>query len=179
MNASRGHGRLIYIGLILAVAVLVFAILLLLGSVSEQSKAVAWVGHTRDVLEKINAVVTCLSDAENGRRGFVLSGSDRYLGHYTNQIGRMEVALRDLRTITKDNPKQTAACDELEALIRQRLAISTNSIRARLQNGLDIAQQTTFIEQGQLAMEPIRALGGQMIAQEQALLKERQLAQTK
>jgi signal transduction histidine kinase len=176
---SRGKEARIFVGLALAFGVLLFAGLLLLGSATEQRKTIAWVSHTRDVLEKINELVTYLSDAENGRRGYVLSGSDRYLAHYTNGIGRVNQALGDLRTLTKDNARQITACDQLDDLIRRRLAVSTNSIRARAVSGLNAQEQTAFMEEGQRAMEPIRKLAGQMIDEENDRLKERQAVQDK
>src|SRR5437879_2012558 len=120
---SRGKETGIFIGIAVAFAVLIFAALLLLGSVTEQKKAIGWVSHTRDVLDKISEVVNTLSDAETGRRGFVLSGSDRYFGHYTNQVARVNQELQDLRDLTIDNPRQQTACDQLSKLIEERLRI--------------------------------------------------------
>jgi len=176
---TRPKEKKILAGLALAFVVLVLVGLMLLGSAKEQRQTAAWVAHTRDVLTKINELVTHLSDAENGRRGFVLSGQDRFWGHHTNKVGHVEVALRELRELTTDNPRHAAACDRLEEMIRQRLMISTNSIQARRENGLDVPAQTTFMEQGQQAMEPIRQLAAQMTAEESALLKERQAIQDK
>src|SRR5947209_15739306 len=117
---SRRKEAKIFVGLALAFGVLLFAALLLLGSATEQKKTIAWVSHTRDVLEEIDQLVTYLSDAENGRRGYALSGSDRYLAHFTNGGVRVENALLDLRSLTKDNPRQVAACEQLDELIRRR-----------------------------------------------------------
>jgi signal transduction histidine kinase len=176
---SRGKEVAIFVGLALAFGVLVFAALLLLGSATEQKKAVAWVSHARDVLGKLDQLVGSLSDAENARRGYALSGSDRYLWHHTNAIVRANDALRDLRILTADEPAQFAACDQLEMLILPRLTILSNSIRARQENGLDASQQTMFMEQGQEAMEPIRLLARQMVTEEENRLKERQIDQDK
>jgi len=176
---SRPKEWRILAGLVFGVVVLIFVAALLLGSVTEQRKTAEWASHTRDVLDKINEVVNYLSDAENGRRGYVLSGQDRYFGHYTNRVGHVEAALSELRGLMKDDPRQSAVCDQLEAMIRERLTISTNSIRARQETGLEVSAQTAFMEQGQLAMEPIRKLAAQMTAEQRKLLVERQAVRDK
>jgi PAS domain S-box-containing protein len=176
---KRSNQKRILVGLGLSFGVLIFVAFLLLTSADQENKISAWVVHTRDVLDKIDEMATSLSDAETGRRGYVLSGDKRYWSHFTNQVEHAYLALGQLRELTKDNPPQTEACDRLKPLIRERLTISTNSIQARQEMGLDAAVQTTFMEQGQQAMELVRQLAAQMSARESALLKERQEVQDK
>jgi PAS domain S-box-containing protein len=169
----------ILVGLALAFAALVFVAFLLLTSAQQESKNAAWVVHTHDVLGKIDELVNGLTAAETGRRGYVLSGHQRYWSNFTNQVEHAYGALRELRELTKDNPPQTEACDRLKPLISQRLIISTNSFQARQDKGLDAAAQTTFMEQGQQAMESVRQLAAQMADRELGLLKQRQEVQDK
>src|SRR5688572_13918834 len=128
MNRRKEIG--IFIGLFLTFAVLIFAAMLLLGSAIEQKKAVDWVGHTRNVLEQIHALVAHLTEAENDRRGFVLSGREAYVDMHTNRVELADSALKELRRLTSDNPRQVSLTDQLEETIRRRLTISTNSIHA-------------------------------------------------
>src|SRR5579862_9435636 len=113
----RPNQRWLIIGLGLAFAVIAFVAFLLLASADQENKNAAWVVHTRDVLDKIEEMVIALSDAENGRRGFVLSGQQRYLLHFTSQVAHTYRSLSQLRDLTRDNPAQTEACDRLEPLI--------------------------------------------------------------
>jgi len=175
----RGKETGIFIGIAVAFAVLIFAALLLLGSVDQQKQAIAWVNHTRDVLDKITEVVNLLSDAENGRRGYVLTARENYLGHFTNRVAAAEQSLAELRALTLDNPSQTAACDQMQILIRQRLAISTNSIQAVQGKGLNVPEQISFMQQGQQSMDLIRQLANQMSKEESDRLTERHAAQQK
>lgn len=133
---TRPKEKRILAGLALAFAVLIFVGLMLLGSANEQRKTAAWVAHTRDVLAKINELVTYLSDAENGRRGYVLSGQDRYLGHHTNRVGHVEVALRELRALTVDNPRHSAACERQLRCYAERVRFARNAfVQARIKVG--------------------------------------------
>jgi PAS domain S-box-containing protein len=166
--------RRIWAGFAVAVAVLVTVGGLLFWSISEQTNVATWVSHTHAVLDTMDRLVAYLSDAENGKRGYVLSGQDRYLSHFQTAATRSERALRDLRELVRDNPGQTAACNRIESLVHARLDILSQSIRARQTGGLDLAAQLAFMEQGQQAMEPIRQLTDQMITAEKSLLTQRQ-----
>jgi CHASE3 domain sensor protein len=130
---KRFKEKRILIGLGLAFAVLIFVQLVLLGNAAEQKRMVAYVAKTRDFIEKLHQLVTYLSEAETGRRGYVMSGQDRYLAHHSNRVNNAYQALKELQELAADEPAQVAAGKELEALMAQRLTISSNSIRARHQ----------------------------------------------
>jgi len=179
VRAQSPKERRILWGLVLAFAVLVFVSFMLMDSVTKQRRTTDWVAHTHNVLSQLDLLVHSLTDAENGRRGFLLSGQDRYLRHHQNAVERAQNALQELRVLTKDSPKQSGACEQLGPLVHQRLTISTNSIKARQESGLDTATQMTFTEEGQKAMEPIRQIVAQMNAEENHLLKERRARQKK
>lgn len=166
-------------GLAVAFGALAIGALFLLGSASEQRKTAAWVAHTRDALDKITGLVSALSDTENGRRGYVLTGHDRYLVHFTNGVVKAETMLQELRALTLDNPRQSAACNELEGRMHERLNISTNSITACLRHGRDAPEQQDFMQRGQQAMEQIREIAAGIAGEETALLKQRQIWQEK
>ncbi|HEX4645408.1 MAG TPA: PAS domain S-box protein [Verrucomicrobiae bacterium] len=167
----------IWTGFAAAVAALATVGALLFWSISKQTETTSWVSHTHQVLETLNQLVTYLSDAENGKRGFVISGQERYLFHFQTAATRAEGALRDLRELVRDNPRQTAACNQLESLVQVRMNILSQSVRARQAGGLDLTAQLAFMDQGQQAMEPIRQLADQMIREEKSLLDERQAIQ--
>jgi len=174
---SHPKEKKILLGLAVAFGAMIIAAVFLLGSASNQRKTADWVAHTRDVLDKIHDFAAGLSDAENGRRGYVLTGNDRYLVYFTNGVVKAESTLQELRQLTLDNPRQTAACDQLEGMIHQRLAIYTNSINEYRKSGRDAPAQQDFTEQGQRATERIREVAARMTSEEQTLLKQRQTHQ--
>jgi len=176
---KSANQRSILVGLALVFFVILFVAFLLLVSADAEKKNSALVVHTRDVIDKIDELVTDLSDAETGRRGYVISGQEPYWAHFTNQADHAYLSLQQLRELTRDNPPQTEACDRLEPLLRQRFTISTNSIQARNEKGLEAASQIGFMEQGEQAMELVRQLTSQMAGRESALLRERLQVQDK
>jgi len=171
---SRLKEKRIFRGLAVAFGTLIIAALFLLGSASQQRKTAAWVAHTRDVLDKLEDVTASLTDAENDRVAYILSGSGRYLERFTNDAVKVETTLRELRGLTADNPRQAAACDQLEAVIGERLTISSNSISAYLNSGRDVPAQQGFMEWGETAMERVHEVAAGMTREETGLLKERE-----
>jgi CHASE3 domain sensor protein len=113
----RPKEKLIFGGLVTVFLCLVFAEFLLFGSTVEQREVVAWVNQTNEVLLRLNQVVSGLSDAENAKRGYVLSGHDHYLLHHQDAVDRAQRALQRLRGLTKDDPRLTAEWDRLAKLI--------------------------------------------------------------
>jgi signal transduction histidine kinase len=176
-DADRRHQRRLVAGLVLAFAVMVFAALVLLGAVTQQEEVTERVTHSRDILATINSVVTHLSDAENGKRGYALSGQRRYHQHYTNGLERVQLALDNLRRLTRDDPDQAARGDELQRLIELRKSILAGAVAELEANGFDAATQTALMVEGQDAMEPIRRLAAEMIEAETFTLQERLAAQ--
>jgi PAS domain S-box-containing protein len=172
-------GKKILAGLALAFAVLVFVSLILLDNASKQRKNTAWVVHTYEALTHLDLLLSSLVEAENGRRGYLLSGQERYLVQHDQATERSRTAFLAVRSLMKDNPRQLASLAQLEPLIYQRLNTSTNSIRSRQERGLDVPEQQAFMEEGHQAMVPILQLVAQMTAEENRLLQERAARQKK
>jgi PAS domain S-box-containing protein len=168
--------RKILAGSLIALVVLVFAGLTLVGSASEQKETAAWVARTHQVLDHLGEVKTYLSDAENGRRGYVLSGQDRYWAHYGSAVEHVEEAIRQLRMLTAAEPRYAELLDRLNGMILARLEILTNSIQGRRQGGLDLEVQVAFMEEGQQAMEPIRAFLASLVEENYERLQAREAA---
>lgn len=178
-GSRRARETYILVGMVLTFSVLIFVALMLLGATTEQGKTARWVTHSRDLRESLDQLVMHLSDAENGRRGFVLSGDDRYLAHYSNGVARARTDLETLRELVNSNRQQSAACNELESLFKKRLTILARSIDERQTNGFNAAAQTAFMEEGQQAMEPIRQLTSRMADEEAGRLREQRAVQEK
>ena len=109
-----------------AVALLVVALLidavLALHNIREVATSVQWVSHTHEVLGQVEQVLSTLKDAENGQRGYLLTGERPYLEPYEQALGRFPAQITRLRQLTIDNPPQTAHVLKLEQLAAERLA---------------------------------------------------------
>src|SRR3989441_4168046 len=179
----RSGGRLmkntfnqrIIAGFILALAIWLTIGSLLYRNTSEQAQEARWLSQTYDALARIQELLLRLTDAETARRGFVMSGRDRYLMHYSNAVERANMVFSQLRSLTGDNPQQQQTCDALQPLIQQRFAVYAESIALQLKPKTDSAAQLRLTEKGQEIMEFIRKLTAEMDAAERGLLQQRRI----
>ncbi len=160
-------------GFVIALAIWLTIGSLLYRNTSEQAQEARWLSQTYDALAKIQELLLRLTDAETARRGFVMSGGDRYLTHYSNAVERARTVFSQLRSLTGDNPRQQQACDALQPLIQQRFAVYSESIALQLKPKTDAVAQLRLTEKGQELMENIRSLIAEMDADERGLLQQR------
>ncbi|MFA5907277.1 MAG: CHASE3 domain-containing protein [Vicinamibacterales bacterium] len=129
--------------------------------------------HTYDVLKQLAEVLMLLTTAQTSQRGYVITGDDAYLDPYQDALGRLDQAVRDLRSLTADSAAQQRRLATLEPLIQSRLAIAREAITVRRASGLDAAAQATKAGKGEANMDEIRNLLGDMQGDEDALLETR------
>jgi PAS domain S-box-containing protein len=125
----------------------------------------------------LHELLASLNEAESGRRGYVLSGHTSYWTCHTDKVAQVHAALSELRALFRSNPQQVSIRDRLEPLIFRRLSIFTNSIKAYQANGLNLAEQFQFMEEGFHALQPIQLLVSELVAEETARLEQRQAVQ--
>ena len=170
---KKTFDRKIIAGFVLALAIWLTIGSLLYRHTSEQAQEARWLSHTYDALAKIQELLLRLTDAETARRGFVMSGSDRFLTHYSNAVERATTVFNQLRALTGDNPRQQRTCDALQPLIQQRFAVYSESIAVQLKPETAAAAQLRLTEKGQEIMENIRRLITEMVTAERGLLQQR------
>jgi CHASE3 domain sensor protein len=108
--------------LALLVAALLIDAVLTLHNIREVATSVQWVSHTHEVLGQVERVLSTLKDAENGQRGYLLTGERPYLEPYEQALARLPAQITRLRQLTIDNPPQTVHVLKLEQLAAERLA---------------------------------------------------------
>ena len=68
----------------------------------------AWVAHTDEVLDALEGVVSTMKDSETGRRGYLITGEDRYLESYNAAVTAIQDEFSDCsldgRTIPANKP---------------------------------------------------------------------------
>lgn len=63
-----------WVVIIVSIGVLLAALLFVGKSMQREAESWQWVVHTREVLERLQSVLTQTSEAESAQRGFLLSG---------------------------------------------------------------------------------------------------------
>lgn len=139
--------------------------------------AFEWVTHTLSVGTAVQSLVNSLVDAETGQRGFLLTQREAYLEPYDAGRARVGQNFSDLRALTRDNPEQQQRLDEVEPLIRERLALLAETIALERGGDHDGALALVTSGRGKHVMDKIRGMLGVISNDEQRLLwlRQRQL----
>ncbi|HUB12758.1 MAG TPA: CHASE3 domain-containing protein [Acetobacteraceae bacterium] len=156
-------------GLIL---VAIVGLLTYLQIVSDQA-AGEWVRHTYQVISESGQLDLAVRDAETGQRGFLLTGQDAYLAPYHDALERIALIQSELVRLTADNPAQQARLRRIAGLVRQKLDELSQTIRLRQDDGLDAALAIVRTNRGEVLMQEITAVLGEVTAEEEHLLDQR------
>ena len=140
-----------------------------LAQLRDASRAVE---HTHEVRTELERVLSLLTDAETGQRGFLLTGVVSYLEPYKTALASLPARLDRLGRLTTDNPRQQTALAALERLIQRKATDLNATIAARDARGFDVAARIVLIDEGKSVMDRIRTVIAAMGAEEQRLLTE-------
>jgi signal transduction histidine kinase len=84
---------------------------------------VQMVDHTREIQVTIQDLLTTLTDAETGRRGFIATGDSSYIAQVEGAAARSSVIVRRLADLTRDNPVEHLKVPVLERLVNDRIGL--------------------------------------------------------
>jgi methyl-accepting chemotaxis protein len=139
------------------------------------------VEHTYRVLTELESLLSLMTDAETGTRGFLLTGDEAYLQPYLSARKELDAQIEDLRTLTADNANQQLALKELKPLIDQRINFLETTIQLRKKDkegvqGEGFKEVLTVInrDDGRKLMDQVRRIVNEkMVPEERKLLAER------
>jgi PAS domain S-box-containing protein len=131
------------------------------------------VTDTHVVLEKLGHLLSVLTDAETGQRGYILTGEPGYLDPYVHASSLSQRDIAALTELTRDNRDEQESLLQLRALSDARLARLQSTIEIRDKSGLDAAVDAIRSGQGKRMMDDLRAVIATMQGREQLLLRTR------
>lgn len=124
-------------------------------SITGQTQTTQAFNHASKVLEKLEALLLKLSDAETGQRGYILTGQASFLKPYQTADATIEGDVQTLKQLIADNPKQQQQLSEIKPLIAQKMALLQQAIEVRQRQG-EAAAKTIKSDQEKQVMESIR-----------------------
>lgn len=142
-------------------------------SATRYQSAFRWVEHTHQVLNRLERLLTDILSMQTSTRGFVITGSEEVLQPYRDGDAHVDEALRDLRTLTMDNPAQQRRLDQLVPLLATVREIMSDRIAGRRANGLQSASDAAPFLAGQKAVQDFRHIVVAMETAENDLLRDR------
>jgi len=170
---DSGQSR-INIGLGLAVLLFIVTTAISYRSTVRSSESAEWVAHTRQVLEKLEELISTLKEAEISQRGYIITGAERFLASYRTAISQIDPLFRDVRELTSDNPSQQRRFDLLQPLLLQKVNTLEEVIELRRRQGAEAAMQAIAGGVGQKEMDAARAVISEMKGEENRLLISRE-----
>jgi PAS domain S-box-containing protein len=130
-----------------------------------------WVSDTYLIIEKLNAILADLTDAETSQRGYLITGEESYLKPYQAARERVREDVRTLKEFIVNDSKQKDLA-EFEPVVTAKLTELDDRIQIRSRHGL-AALTATQIDVGTQYMDRLRSLISQKKLEEQRLLSQR------
>ena len=131
------------------------------------------VNHAHEVLEQLDHLLAEMTDAETGQRGYLITGSVRYLAPYERATARIADTLHAIRVLTADDSAEEERLNRLVPLVASRLAIMRETMDLYDREGLAAARQHVLTDRGKTVMDDIRKLVGEMDRAERMVLLDR------
>jgi PAS domain S-box-containing protein len=152
--------------------------MLAVGAISYRALAVSgeldqWVGHTHEVLENLQKLMSAMQNVESSFRGMVLTGNESYLDSYHANIANAEQYQLAIRRLTVENPAQQRQLPALERLAAQKVQFNDGIIRLRLTRGFQAAADAMGDRTGTQLMDEFQAIIRDMQDEELRLLAQR------
>lgn len=112
--------------------------------------------HTQEVLGRLNGLLSTITDAETGERGYIITGQEGYLEPFHAAVAVVDQEFKDLRALTANNPNQQRRLSALEPLIARKMALLQAKIDLQRNQGFDAARQAALTGEGKNVMDNIR-----------------------
>lgn len=158
------------IGLALMVALLAVNVLVSEWNINRLVGNEHQVVQTQRVLTTLEEVLSTVTEAETGERGFLITDDPQYLKSYESAIVRIQETLGRLEKLTLDEPRQLELVAALRERVDARLAELKEAIAARMRGGFDAARQSVSTNHGRRLMLEMRRLVAQMKEHEEESL---------
>lgn len=166
------RARTVVLAIAPTIIILLFVVAVWL-SLASQNRSRALVGHTRLVLLATEHALSTLKDAETGQRGFLLTGSNRYLQPYQSALDSLRIDIDSLRELTKDNARQQQNLDSLAVLVNVKLGELERTIALKRAGNSVAALAIVNSGVGERTMDAIRSVMADMQSEEWQRLAER------
>ncbi len=156
-------------GYILAVLVLDIFFRILIGD--QGIEKLKWVEHTHKVLYETKNLLSAMTDAETGQRGYLLTDDESYLEPYHRGLRNTKISFQELSSLTSDNINQVKRLSKIKELMDVKVA--------ELKYTTELGNKEKVItlikkNEGKIVMDKIRLVVFSVINEEQELLRIRQ-----
>lgn len=111
---SARISRALLVTVVLCFMTLLVSTVILVGISRTAVRTDEWIGHTLEVKETLDALLTVVTDAEAGERGYLITGQEEFLVPVATAADAVQIHLANLRKQVADNPLQMQRVATLE-----------------------------------------------------------------
>jgi methyl-accepting chemotaxis protein len=129
--------------------------------------------HSYEARAAFERLLSDAKDAEDGQRGYLLTGDDTYLEPYRSAQTALTTDLDALHRLVAGDSAQQNALAAMEQTLTAKLAELAQTINLRRTGGLDAALKIVTNNTGKTLMDHLRALVAQEDQRETELLQQR------
>jgi len=135
-----------------------------------------WVQHTEQVINQSVSIQSLSKDMETATGGFVITKDKSFLETLYTSQKTVFVYLKQLRSLTADNPGQQKRVDSLNSYMQSYLEFSLKTVEIRKRQKLGSAMAYTAVKQGSHYTNRILQITLALRQEEEDLLKVRKQA---
>ncbi|NJR26271.1 MAG: histidine kinase [Richelia sp. CSU_2_1] len=165
------EGKWITGGFSLALAFMGAVSLISYQNATQLAESAKQVRQSNQVLKLITEISATLTDAESGRRGYILFDDPEELERYNTAVESLKQRIDKLRQPLDDTPIQRQRLDTLEYLISQRLELFQTSIDLYQKSPTQFSIRDPLIVQTKRNQDEIRRLIQDLVSEEENLLE--------
>lgn len=132
------------------------------------------VERTHNIMTSLAVILSSMTEAESGPRGYVITGDKKFLEHYQQALTDMQLIFNDLQELIKD-PEQKKLMHALLPRIEERVAYSKKIVELNQNKGFEEARKEIASGKGKNLQDEIRRIINQMNRNEIQLLQIREL----
>jgi CheY-like chemotaxis protein/CHASE3 domain sensor protein len=162
-----------------AAAIVTVALIAFFGyrSLDNQAESSALTDHTLNIIQRVNALLSSLKDAETGQRGYLLTDREDYLEPYNIARAAIPGELQELRRLTVTSPRQQELLGQAEQYVQEKLGELQQALELARAGNREGARDLMLTDRGKLAMDRVRDVIAQFLEQDRQVLAGRREAE--
>jgi len=157
------------VGFIVALLTVVAVSVVSSHALQTRSAGVQKMSQSFERTRKVGELLSTLKDAETSQRGYILTGSERFLEPHTAALAALSRQSADFRRLIEDNPAELLQFDTVESRIADKLAELQETIRLKRAGQAEAALEAVRSGQGREKMDRVRAAIEELLVTERAL----------
>lgn len=137
--------------------------------------------HSRKISRAFELLLTTVTDAETGQRGYLLTGREEYLEPYRAARMRITQDLEQLKRVAQDDSGRRPLLEQAEEATCDKMAELEQTIALAREQGREAALKVVLTQRGKATMDALRASVSAAETEEgrRLLIRERESAKSR